>query len=156
MSSTVTVPSPMNRIPNARAAAAAQRGFTLVEIMVVIVILGLLATIVSTSVLGQSEKAAISTAEMNVGRIKEVVDNYMVQNQRRIPDWEDLLTPDEKGYRYIEREDPPVDPWGNRYVITVDPEFQNKPMVVSYGPDGREGTEDDITSKTITQSKEKH
>jgi general secretion pathway protein G len=130
-------------------------GFTLVEIMVVIVILGLLATIVGSSVLGRSERAELKTAEMNIGEIMDVVEMYMVENRHRIPTWEDLLTPDAKGHRYIEREDPPEDPWGNQYQITADPEFESKPMVLSWGPDRIENTEDDITSKSITQSKER-
>ena len=129
-------------------------GFTLVEIMVVIVILGLLATIVGQSVLGQSEKAEIATAEMNVKEIQKVVETYMVQNRRRLPTWEDLLTRDARGNRYINYEDPPVDPWGNEYEIDRDPEYENQPMVMSWGPDGMRDTEDDITTKSITSRKE--
>ena len=143
----------MNR-PSRTARDRRQGGFTLVEIMVVIVIISLLATIVGQSVLGRSEKAEISTAQVQVKNILDTVNNYMIENARRIPDWEDLITPDERGYRWIESEEPPVDPWGNEYVIQRDPDYDHLPFIASFGPDRIEGTEDDITSKTLTKRKD--
>ncbi|MEM7204744.1 MAG: type II secretion system protein GspG [Planctomycetota bacterium] len=143
----------MNRhLPVARAPRAA--GFTLVEIMVVVVILGLLATIVGSNVLGRSAKAEVSTAEINISQLKDTVDQYMIENRRRIPTWEDLLTPDRTGHKWIQREDPQLDPWGNEYVITFDPDYEQLPFIVSWGPDGLEGTDDDIDSKSITRNDE--
>ncbi len=132
----------------------ASAGFTLVEIMVVIVIIGLLVALVAPNVLGRAEEADLRIAKIDVGQIKDAVVSYMLTN-RRIPGWEDLLTPDARGHKYIEREDPKLDPWGNEYQITTDPDFENKPLVVSYGPDGLADTEDDITSKNVTQNKER-
>ena len=134
--------------------AAHDGGFTLVEIMVVIVILGMLAAIVGQNVLGSAENAEISTAKQQITNIKGAVELYMIENRRRIPTWEDLITPDNRGHRYLETEDPLQDPWGNEYDITTDPEYQHKPLIVSYGPDGIEGTEDDITSKNLTAKEE--
>jgi|RhiMethySRZTD1v2_1073278.scaffolds.fasta_scaffold788090_1 general secretion pathway protein G len=130
-------------------------GFTLVEIMVVIVILGILATIVGSNVLGQSDKARVEAAKIEIKNIHDIVNGFMVQNANRIPTWEDLITPDAKGHKYIEIEQPKQDPWGHEYVIGHDPEYENKPMVSSWGPDGQEGTDDDLNNRNITRSPEK-
>ena len=124
-------------------------GFTLVELMVVIVILGLLVSIVGTNVLGQSETAKLETCKMQVGKFYETVKLYMAQNRSQIPTWEDLITPDERGHSYLELSKPPADAWGNEYLITTDPEFDHLPLVMSFGPDGQEGTDDDITNKNL-------
>ncbi len=129
-------------------------GFTLVEIMVVIVILGMLAALVGQNVLGQSDKAQIQTAEIQVRNIYDAVKSYMVQNRNRIPTWEDMLQRDERGFQFFESEEPPLDPWGNDYLIETDPEFERQVLVVCWGPDGNADTEDDITSRTITKRKE--
>jgi general secretion pathway protein G len=129
-------------------------GFTLVEIMVVIVILGILATIVTTNVLGQSERARISTAEIEVKSILDQVNGYMVRNPGPVPGWEQLLQPDERGHKWIELEEPKLDPWGNEYVITQDIDYPNKPYVQSWGPDMQPDTEDDIDNKKLGRRKE--
>ena len=131
----------------------ATAGFTLVEIMVVIVILGILATIVGTNVLGSSEKAKIAAAQMEVKSILEQVNLYMIENSGPVPQWEDLLEADARGHAYIELEEPKLDPWGNEYIITNDMDYPRKPFVHSWGPDGQPDTEDDITNKTITRRK---
>ena len=40
-----------------------------------------------------------------------------------------------------------VDPWGNAYIITTDPDFEHKPLVVSCGPDGELGTADALVDE---------
>lgn len=132
----------------------ASAGFTLVEIMVVIVILGILATIVTTNVLGQSERARISTAQIEVKSILDQVNAYMVRNPGPVPTWEDLLRPDERGHKEIELDEPKLDPWGNEYVIAPDIDYPNKPYVQSWGPDMQPDTEDDIDNKTLSRRQE--
>lgn len=128
----------------------ATAGFTLVEIMVVIVILGILATIVGTNVLGSSEKAKISAAKMEVKSILEQVNLYMIEQSGPVPQWEDMLRMDERGHQYIVLDAPKLDPWNNEYIITTDIDHPNKPFIHSWGPDGQPDTEDDITNKTIS------
>jgi len=133
----------------------ATAGFTLVEIMVVIVILGILATIVGTNVLGSSEKAKISAAKMEVKSILEQVNLYMIENSGGVPQWEDMIRADARGHKYIELDAPKLDPWNHEYIITTDIDFPNKPFIHSWGPDGMPDTDDDITNKTITSRDDK-
>ena len=119
-----------------------QDGFTLIEIMVVIVILGLLATLVVPNVIGMSDEARIQKAQTDVTAIANAAKIYRSRNAR-VPTMEDLTTPDEKGFAYLE--DVGQDPWDNDYIIR---EIEGRNFeVISMGPDGSEGTEDDISSK---------
>lgn len=99
------------------------------------------------------ESRGLATAELQVKALMDAVQSYMIENNRRVPTWQDLLTADERGHKWIERDSPCVDPWGNAYVIATDPDFDHGPVVQSAGPDGMPGTADDITNKTITGDK---
>lgn len=128
-----------------------QRGFTLVEVMVVIVILGILATIVGTNVIGASDTARAGTAKMQVLELKKVVDMYYSMNARMPDDWNVLLEKDSTGKKYLDGSEPPVDPWGNEYLLRRG-DRANDAIVVSLGPDRQEDTEDDITSENARNS----
>lgn len=121
--------------------ARAQRGFTLIEIMVVIVILGLLATLVVPNVLSMSDEAKVQKAQTDVKSLFEAAKLFRIQNNKT-PTLEELTQPDQKGKTYIEAST--KDPWDHDYVIRETE--HNKFEVISVGPDGSEGTEDDITS----------
>ena len=129
-----------------RQSRAAQRhaegGFTLIEIMVVIVIIGLLATFVAPNVLGIGEDAKITKAKVDVKQIADTAKVFKLNNNR-LPTIEELVTPDEKGKTMIENLT--KDPWDNDYVIREGERGSFE--VISWGPDKAEGTEDDISSK---------
>lgn len=122
-----------------------ERGFTLVEIMVVIVILGLLATLVVPNIMAQSDKAKISKAETDCKMIAEQVRMYWVDNSRLPETLEDLVTKNDKGDSYIE--ELPVDPWDTPYEL-LEGDTRRDFEVISCGPDQSEGTEDDISNKS--------
>lgn len=134
----------MNDIhPAHRRTHARQDGFTLIEIMVVIVILGLLATLVVPNVLGMGEEAKRTKAQTDVKAIADAAKMFKIKNSKT-PTMEDLTTEDEKGYAYLE-DTTGLDPWDNAYVIReLD---RGKFEVISWGPDKTEGTPDDISSK---------
>jgi general secretion pathway protein G len=136
----------MHRQPNVmnthrqRRAGTPQAGFTLIEIMVVVVILGLLATLVVPNLFEAGEEAKKQKAQTDVKTIYGQAQLFKLRNNRT-PTMEDLTTEDDKGKTYIDEVD---DPWGNPYQIRdLD---RGKFEVISWGPDGSEQTEDDITS----------
>ncbi len=142
----------MNSTPNcsstptrrAAANATAQAGFTLIEIMVVIVILGLLATLVVPNVLSMGEEAKVTKAQTDVKAIYDAASMFKLKNGK-IPSLEELTTPDEKGHSYLDDNIEAKDPWGNDYFIREGE--KNKFEVLSLGPDKSEGTDDDISSR---------
>lgn len=130
-----------------------QGGFTLVEIMVVIVILGMLVAIVAPNVLGSQAKAQEDTAKMEVGRIADAVEMFFIQSGRLPEGLEELIQPDEKGQAWLKgHESVPVDPWNHEYRL-IPGEHRGTFEVISSGPDGMEDTEDDISSKTAHDRK---
>ncbi|MBL9076492.1 MAG: type II secretion system major pseudopilin GspG [Planctomycetes bacterium] len=122
----------------------AEAGFTLVEIMVVIVILGLLATLVATNVIGASDEARVTKAQTDVQSIASTVKYYRSKNGKLPESLEALATKDEKGNSYLDQLS--KDPWGHDYILREGDTPQDW-EVVSSGPDEIEGTEDDISSK---------
>lgn len=130
-----------------------QAGFTLVEIMVVIVIIGLLATLVAPNVLGLSEDAKIKKATADVKTIQEAVKMYLINSgSRRLPTLEILTTPDERGRTWLESIT--RDPWDKDYEIREgDSRSGISFEVVSAGPNGLMGDEDDISSNKSVDRK---
>ncbi len=137
-----------------------QQGFTLIEIMVVIIILGLLAGLVLPKFLGQEEKAKHEVAKTQIRSLENALDAYKLDNGfypttdqgldalihkpeiGRIPaKWRD------GGYLNPPRI--PKDPWGHDYVY-FSPGSDNRDYdIISYGADGEQGGEGnnaDITS----------
>ena len=129
-----------------------QRGFTLLEIMVVIVILGILASIVVPNLMGNKEKADRQKAVTDIVALENALDMYKLDNSR-YPTTEQGLEslvskpnsePEPRNYRdggYIKRL--PKDPWGNAYQL-MSPGEHGKIDVFSTGLDGEAGTDDDI------------
>jgi general secretion pathway protein G len=130
--------------PISRTESRAEAGFTLVEIMVVVVILGLLATLVVQNVMGASDTAREKKAQADVASIADAVRMYRV-NHGKLPDSLDTLSQrDERGRSELETL--PKDPWDHDYILRQG-DRPNEFEVISMGPDGSENTEDDISSK---------
>ena len=118
-------------------------GFTLAELMVVIVIIGLLATLVVPNVVRRLCTATRAKAEADISTIAQSLENYAVENMGRYPDsLEALVQPDENGHTYLNRETVPTDPWGNAFIYEP-PSGGRKLNVISYGKDGQPGGEGD-------------
>ena len=125
------------------------QGFTLIELMVVITILGLLAGITSVSVMSHLRKARIDRAKMDMRAIVQGIKTYRLRTNKIPSSISDLCGADEDN-RDLDRTEPPVDPWGHEYAYT--PRDRKNYDLVCYGADGQEGGEDeeaDITLKDL-------
>jgi general secretion pathway protein G len=114
-----------------------EEGFTLVELMVVIVIIGLLATVVIINVLPATDKAAITKAKADVATLEQGVEMYRLNKLRYPNGSEGLQAVTAEGY--VKRL--PKDPWGNAYHYAQPGRDGRQFDIYSYGADGREGGE---------------
>jgi general secretion pathway protein G len=128
---------------------ANERGLTLVELMVVIVIIGLISGIVVFNVLPAADKAAVSTARTDIKRLEAALTQYRLDMQSFPSQQQGLnaLVELPQGARRPERYQTggyvkglPSDPWGNPYVYLYPGEF-GEYDIISYGRDGRPGGE---------------
>ena len=122
----------------------ARRGFTLAEMMVVIVIIGLLMTLVVPNVIQKFFQAARTKAMADITQIVQALDSYAINNGMKYPDsLEPLVTPDVNGQTYLNQTKIPKDPWKNEYQYDPPGPGQPKPRVYSFGRDGQPGGEGD-------------
>ena len=128
------------------------RGFTLIELMVVVVILGILAAVVVPRVMDRPEQARISAAQSNIRAIRSALDMYKLDNHNYPTTDQGLQALAERPTsdpvpqnwnRYMEKV--PQDPWGKPYLY-LQPGKHSDADVFSPGPNGRSGDTDDIGS----------
>ncbi|MGW8271811.1 MAG: type II secretion system major pseudopilin GspG [Thermodesulfovibrionales bacterium] len=139
-----------------------QRGFTLIEILVVVFILSLLAAVVAPRLIGRTDDAKIAAAKQQLSNLETALKLFKIDNGF-YPSTEQGLealvskpsvgreAPNFREGGYLEKQEIPNDPWGNRYVY-VSPGLHGDYDVMSYGADGVEGGEGvdaDITSWNI-------
>ena len=125
----------------------AARGFTLIEIMVVVVIMGVLAALVVPKLLSRTGESKVAAAKVDIATVMQALKLYKLDNQR-YPSTEQglqaLLTkpttgPAANGWKtggYLEKM--PKDPWGNPYQF-LSPGVKGEVDVFSYGADGAPG-----------------
>lgn len=133
-----------------------QKGFTLIEIMVVVVIVGILGALVVPNIMGRTGEARATAAKSDIQSISNALDLYKLDNHA-YPSTDqglDALVNKPSGYPepknwnadgYLQRL--PQDPWGNEYKY-MSPGTQGAFDLYSLGADNREGGEGD--AKDIT------
>ncbi len=124
-----------------RARRAGDAGMTMLEIMIVLAIIGLVMSVVGVGVYSSYKKAQKRIAQVAVNEIAQKTVQYMTDNNNECPKTVDDLV----AQKYMPKKQ--KDPWNHDFILrcpgTVNVDGID---VVSVGPDGKEGTDDDITA----------
>ncbi|MFH2044340.1 MAG: type II secretion system major pseudopilin GspG [Pseudomonadota bacterium] len=127
------------------------KGFTLIELVVVVFILSLLAAIVAPKIIGRTDDARITEAKVQIKNFETALKLFKIDNGF-YPDTQQgldaLSIKPETGripnnYRtggYLEQKKIPLDPWGNSYMY-ISPGINGDFDIMSFGDDGKEGGE---------------
>lgn len=140
-----------------------QTGFTLIEIMVVVVILGILAAMVAPKILSRPDQAKVTVARSDIETVSQALELFRLDNGF-YPSTDQglealvkkpMVAPEPRSWNpegYLKRM--PVDPWGNPYLY-LQPGNHGKYDLYSQGADGREGGDGldaDVTNWDETDS----
>lgn len=138
----------MSQIIGQRRSVKRQRGFTLIEIMVVVIIIGILAAIVAPNVIGRVDDAQITKAKAEISNIENAMKFYRLDNFNYPTSEQGLdalvtkpADPNIKNWKqggYLDRL--PNDPWGNPYIY-LSPGNKGEIDIYTLGRDGRPGGE---------------
>ena len=118
-------------------------GFTLVELLLVVCILGILAAVVIPNVIGHDEEARRQATRTSITAIEQAVQIFAMRHNGKLPDSLDELTAGTDDKPGLLREGALNDSWGTPFQYT---KTGKKFKIVSAGPDGEIGGEDDITN----------
>jgi len=124
-------------------------GFTMVELMAMLIIIGLLATLVVTKVATKIDQARVTTTKANLKALHTAVNQFRMDTTR-FPTEEEGLTAlveqptDVENYEpggYLETTEVPKDGWGREFIYELYPESGKQFVIKSFGADGQEGGE---------------
>lgn len=134
-------------------------GFSLIEVMVVLFIIGIMASIVLPNIMGNQEEAQLKKAAVDIQQLESAMQMYKLKNSRYPTTEQGLealvsaptIEPVPRNYPaegFIQRL--PDDPWGNPYML-ISPGELGVIDIFSNGPDGEPGTDDDIGNWNIDE-----
>jgi general secretion pathway protein G len=126
-----------------------QQGFTLIEMMIVIVIMGILASLIVPKIMGRPDEARVIAAKQDIASVMQALKLYKLDNQRYPTTEQGLqalvskpssppVPPNWKSSGYLDKL--PLDPWGNPYQYLF-PGVHGELDVFSFGVDGAAGGE---------------
>lgn len=120
-----------------------QAGFTLVELLMVVVILGILYAGARLILTGQDNEARITTTRGSISTIEQACDIFAMKHNGKLPDTLEELTQGTDDAPGLLKESALSDSWGTPFSYSK----QGKRVkIISAGPDGETGTDDDITN----------
>ncbi len=133
---------------------ADRKGFTMVELMAVLIILGLLATVLVRNFMGQTDRARAVITKANLKILHSAISQFKMETGRFPTEDEGLIALIEQPSDvetwepggYLETTEINKDGWGNEFIYELYPESGKQFVIRSMGPDGEEGTEDDLLS----------
>lgn len=117
-------------------------GFTLVEMLLVVAIIGILATVVVVSFRGHGGRAKIQSTRASIQNIATAIDAYEIEKGQLPASLEELTQPAEDRAPLLQRV--PVDAWGNKFQYQTKGSYEYE--IRSAGPDGQFGSSDDLTN----------
>ncbi|MHC4396432.1 MAG: type II secretion system major pseudopilin GspG [Planctomycetota bacterium] len=125
-------------------------GFTMLELMAVLIILGLLAAVVVRNFVGQTDRARVTTTKASLRILHNAVTQFKMDTGRFPTEEEGLSVlveepSDVEGYElggYLETTEVPTDAWGNEFIYERFPESGKQFVIISYGADSSEGGEE--------------
>lgn len=132
-----------------RAGGTRRAAFTLIEAIVVIIIIGVLATLIAPRLIGRIGQAKRSTAESNAAVLANQM-KILMADLGQVPAGSTIdilfekpgnVAEDAWKGPYVDTADDLVDPWGNKYILKIPGERRPDFDIVSYGQDGRPGGE---------------
>lgn len=130
------------------------RGFTLIELLMVVIIIGILAAIAVPKFVGLGKKTSIKAAIAEIRVIGSALDRYEMDNQM-FPTTEQGVksliekptsSPVPKDWSGPYLSEDINDPWNNPYQYRCPPQNRVDYDLWSWGPDGKDGTDDDVTN----------
>ena len=132
-----------------------RRGFTLLEVLLVLAILGIIAAMVVPKLIGQQQGAMINTTKISISGLEDALKLYTVAHEGSYPETlEELLAPKDRDDNPLPPniDKIPLDAWGNPFSYRVDPDPNIQTLMVtriwSWGPDRQDddGSGDDINN----------
>ena len=135
-----------------------QRGFTLVEMIVVIAIIGVLATVVVIRYSGQTDQAKVAAARAHLSQFESAIISFQSQNGRVPTSLTELVERPSNAISwpeggYLKSKSVPKDPWGHEYLYRVNGRRFEVVCLGADGQEGGEGVDADLSNESLEPGK---